>query len=80
MDPKTEDKKQEEAIKPPKLEDAGLEDCALPIHSIHQAFLLAASAVSSRSLPHDDATDEGNHKDSNTAHAVVVVVDDPKKS
>ncbi|KMT00812.1 hypothetical protein BVRB_9g220880 [Beta vulgaris subsp. vulgaris] len=35
-------------IRPPNLEDAGLEDCALPPDSIHQAFLKAATAVGSR--------------------------------
>ncbi|XP_050384528.1 uncharacterized protein LOC126801112 [Argentina anserina] len=35
-------------ILPPRLEDAGLEDCALPPDSIHEAFLKAASAVMSR--------------------------------
>ncbi|XP_015938460.1 uncharacterized protein LOC107464069 [Arachis duranensis] len=34
-------------ILPPRLEDAGLEDCALPPESIHQAFLKAAAAVKS---------------------------------
>ncbi|KAK4428100.1 hypothetical protein Salat_1579000 [Sesamum alatum] len=34
-------------IKPPRLEDAGLEDCALPPESIEEAFLKAASAVRS---------------------------------
>ncbi|KAL0429840.1 UNVERIFIED_CONTAM: hypothetical protein Sradi_0610000 [Sesamum radiatum] len=34
-------------IKPPRLEDAGLEDCALPPGSIKEAFLKAASAVRS---------------------------------
>ncbi|CAN0858614.1 hypothetical protein LINGRAHAP2_LOCUS7356 [Linum grandiflorum] len=35
-------------ILPPRLEDAGLEDCALPPDSIKEAFLKAASAVKSR--------------------------------
>ena len=35
-------------IRPPPLEDAGLEDCALPPESIAEAFSLAAAAVSSR--------------------------------
>ncbi|XP_027344867.1 uncharacterized protein LOC113857266 [Abrus precatorius] len=35
-------------ILPPRLEDAGLEDPALPPESIHQAFLKAAAAVKSR--------------------------------
>ncbi|CAN1133146.1 hypothetical protein LINPERHAP2_LOCUS7479 [Linum perenne] len=35
-------------ILPPRLEDAGLEDCALPPESIKEAFLKAASAVKCR--------------------------------
>lgn len=35
-------------IQPPRLEDAGLEDCALPPDSIQEAFLKAATAVRSR--------------------------------
>ncbi|KAJ4834879.1 hypothetical protein Tsubulata_031996 [Turnera subulata] len=35
-------------ILPPRLEDAGLEDCALPPESIKEAFFKAASAVKSR--------------------------------
>ena len=35
-------------IVPPRLEDAGLEDCALPPDSIKEAFLRAATAVKSR--------------------------------
>ena len=35
-------------IRPPRLEDAGLEDCALPPDSINEAFLKAATAVRSR--------------------------------
>ncbi|XP_004302907.1 PREDICTED: uncharacterized protein LOC101294382 [Fragaria vesca subsp. vesca] len=35
-------------IHPPRLEDAGLEDCALPPDSIKEAFLKAATAVKSR--------------------------------
>ncbi|KAM0956764.1 hypothetical protein ACFX2I_024920 [Malus domestica] len=34
-------------ILPPRLEDAGLEDCALPLDSIKEAFLKAATAVKS---------------------------------
>ncbi|KAK6153693.1 hypothetical protein DH2020_013332 [Rehmannia glutinosa] len=34
-------------IEPPRLEDAGLEDCALPPESLKEAFLKAASAVRS---------------------------------
>ncbi|EPS70839.1 hypothetical protein M569_03922, partial [Genlisea aurea] len=32
-------------LKPPRLEDAGLEDCALPPELIREAFLKAAAAV-----------------------------------
>lgn len=35
-------------ILPPRLEDAGLEDCALPPDSIKEAFFKAATAVKSR--------------------------------
>ncbi|KAI9107870.1 hypothetical protein K1719_021206 [Acacia pycnantha] len=35
-------------ILPPRLEDAGLEECALPAESIKEAFFKAASAVKSR--------------------------------
>ncbi|KAF3450747.1 hypothetical protein FNV43_RR06836 [Rhamnella rubrinervis] len=35
-------------ILPPRLEDAGLEDCALPPDSIKEAFFKAADAVKSR--------------------------------
>ncbi|PRQ50930.1 hypothetical protein RchiOBHm_Chr2g0138661 [Rosa chinensis] len=47
-------------ILPPRLEDAGLEDCALPPDSIKQAFLKAAAAVKSRatSLFTDDDDEE----------------------
>ncbi|KAK3219783.1 hypothetical protein Dsin_013753 [Dipteronia sinensis] len=47
-------------ILPPRLEDAGLEDCALPPDSIKEAYLRAASAVSSRAstLFHDDDDDD----------------------
>ncbi|EYU24700.1 hypothetical protein ABFS82_04G101000 [Erythranthe guttata] len=41
-------------IKPPRLEDAGLEDCALPPESIREAFLKAASAVRSFISASDD--------------------------
>lgn len=45
-------------IKPPRLEDAGLEDCALPPESIKEAFLKAATAVRTIiSAPNDE--DEG---------------------
>ncbi|CAL5088739.1 unnamed protein product [Urochloa decumbens] len=47
-------------IRPPRLEDAGLEDCALPPESIAEAFSLAAAAVSSRlaRFPLSDDEDE----------------------
>ncbi|CAI0423092.1 unnamed protein product [Linum tenue] len=49
-------------ILPPRLEDAGLEDCALPPDSIKEAFLKAASAVKSRatSIFTDDTDDGGD--------------------
>ncbi|KAJ4718122.1 Mucin-5AC like [Melia azedarach] len=45
-----------DTILPPRLEDAGLEDCALPPDSIKEAFFKAASAVKSRatSFFHED--------------------------
>ncbi|MCD9558717.1 hypothetical protein HAX54_016253 [Datura stramonium] len=41
-------------IRPPRLEDAGLEDCALPPDSIKEAFLKAAAAVRSMISASDD--------------------------
>lgn len=47
-------------IMPPRLEDAGLEDCALPPESIKEAFLKAATAVRSAiSASSDDEEAEG---------------------
>ncbi|KAE8801479.1 hypothetical protein D1007_22919 [Hordeum vulgare] len=46
-------------IRPPRLEDAGLEDCALPPESIAEAFSLAALAVSSRLSLSDDEDEDG---------------------
>uniref|UniRef100_A0A803LND9 Uncharacterized protein n=1 Tax=Chenopodium quinoa TaxID=63459 RepID=A0A803LND9_CHEQI len=50
-------------IRPPNLEDAGLEDCALPPDLIKEAFLKAASAVGSRAASvfavDDDEIDGG---------------------
>lgn len=45
-----------DTILPPRLEDAGLEDCALPPDAIKEAFHKAASAVKSRatSFFHED--------------------------
>ncbi|KAJ1289351.1 hypothetical protein BS78_02G157500 [Paspalum vaginatum] len=45
-------------ILPPRLEDAGLEDCALPPESIAEAFSLAAAAASSRLTLSEDSDDE----------------------
>ncbi|KAL4589190.1 hypothetical protein LXL04_002095 [Taraxacum kok-saghyz] len=45
-------------IKPPRLEDAGLEDCALPPDSIQEAFLKAATAVHSHIFYHSDDESE----------------------
>ncbi|WVZ64649.1 hypothetical protein U9M48_014143 [Paspalum notatum var. saurae] len=45
-------------IRPPRLEDAGLEDCALPPESIAEAFSLAAAALSSRLTLSEDSDDE----------------------
>ncbi|KAL9273605.1 hypothetical protein AKJ16_DCAP26676 [Drosera capensis] len=50
-----------DTIRAPRIEDAGLEDCALPSESIKEAFLKAASAVSSRAasiFPHDEDEEE----------------------
>ncbi|KAJ0745103.1 hypothetical protein HanPI659440_Chr10g0395141 [Helianthus annuus] len=46
-------------IQPPRLEDAGLEECALPPDSIQEAFLKAASAVRSRIFSTSDDESEG---------------------
>lgn len=43
----------------PRLEDAGLEDCALPPDSIQEAFLKAATAVRSRIFHSSDDESEG---------------------
>ncbi|KAI3463333.1 hypothetical protein Pfo_019996 [Paulownia fortunei] len=49
-----------EKIKPPRLGDAGLEDCALPPESIKEAFLKAASVVRSIiSASGDEGESEG---------------------
>ncbi|QHO37626.1 hypothetical protein S83_011464 [Arachis hypogaea] len=45
-------------ILPPRLEDVGVEDCALPPESIHQAFLKAAAAVKSPAAIFSDDDDE----------------------
>ncbi|KAJ7963002.1 hypothetical protein O6P43_018152 [Quillaja saponaria] len=45
-------------ILPPSLEDAGLEDCALPPDSIKEAFLKAATAVKSQAASIFNSEDE----------------------
>lgn len=45
-------------IIPPRLEDAGLEDCALPPDSITEAFFKAAAAVKSRATSFFHSDDE----------------------
>ncbi|RYR46767.1 hypothetical protein Ahy_A07g032581 [Arachis hypogaea] len=45
-------------ILPPRLKDAGVEDCALPPESIHQAFLKAAAAVKSATAIFSDDDDD----------------------
>ncbi|XP_060205773.1 uncharacterized protein LOC132633394 [Lycium barbarum] len=48
-------------IRPPRLEDAGLEDCALPPESIKEAFLKAATAVRSIISQSDDEDESEGH-------------------
>ncbi|XP_023523630.1 uncharacterized protein LOC111787807 [Cucurbita pepo subsp. pepo] len=51
-------------ILPPRLEDAGLEDCALPPDSIREAFFKAASAIKSTAtafLSSDDGDDSDGY-------------------
>lgn len=50
-------------IVPPRLEDAGLEDCALPPESIKEAFLKAASAVRSHATAIFSDFDDGSDGD-----------------
>ncbi|XLT11840.1 hypothetical protein HN51_057530 [Arachis hypogaea] len=45
-------------ILPPRLEDVGLEDCALSLESIHQAFLKSAAAVKFAAAIFSDDDDE----------------------
>ncbi|KZV26087.1 hypothetical protein F511_06013 [Dorcoceras hygrometricum] len=49
------------SIKPPRLEDAGLEDCALPPDLIKEAFCKAASALKSV-ITTSDGEDESGGK------------------
>ncbi|KAJ8644732.1 hypothetical protein MRB53_006480 [Persea americana] len=48
-----------ESVRPPRLEDAGLEDCALPPEAIKEAFLKAASSVRSAFNGRDCIEDPG---------------------
>ncbi|XP_051135095.1 uncharacterized protein LOC127254187 [Andrographis paniculata] len=64
-------------IKPPRLEDAGLEDCALPPESIKEAFLKAASAV--RSLVSDDRCVDDPWEDSSDALVGIKEVNAPSE-
>ncbi|KDO56895.1 hypothetical protein CISIN_1g030069mg [Citrus sinensis] len=50
-----------DTILPPRLEDAGLEDCALPPDSIKEAFLKAASAVKLRATSFFHEEDAPGH-------------------
>ncbi|KAK8641814.1 hypothetical protein V6N13_011187 [Hibiscus sabdariffa] len=52
-----------DTILPPRLEDAGLEECALPPDSIQEAFLKAASVVKSRAATFFHADDEDEDED-----------------
>ncbi|WOK98566.1 hypothetical protein Cni_G07278 [Canna indica] len=50
-------------IRPPRLEDAGLEDCALPPESVMEAF--ARAAISARpAIEEDDSDDDGPDENS----------------
>lgn len=48
------------SIEPPRLEDAGLENCALPLESIMEAFSIAAA---SRFNDTDEEEDDGEDDD-----------------
>ncbi|KAL3700294.1 hypothetical protein R1sor_018316 [Riccia sorocarpa] len=49
--------------RPPRLEDAGLEDCALPVHAIQEAFRRAADAVSNISSAATGALSRKNERE-----------------
>ncbi|CAK9177581.1 unnamed protein product [Ilex paraguariensis] len=53
-----------EMIRPPRLEDAGLEDCALPPESIQEAFLKAAMSVKSQAASVFYASDDESEANS----------------
>ncbi|KAJ0074911.1 hypothetical protein Patl1_34297 [Pistacia atlantica] len=58
MEATKEDSRLLNKIIPPRLEDAGLEDCALPPDSIKEAFFKAASVVKSRATSFFHSDDE----------------------
>ncbi|XP_028109890.1 uncharacterized protein LOC114308489 [Camellia sinensis] len=60
-------------IRPPRLEDAGLEDSALPPESIHEAFLKAASAVGSRAASISSTDDDLRPNDGESSDTVVEI-------
>ncbi|MCI14064.1 hypothetical protein A2U01_0035191, partial [Trifolium medium] len=64
-------------ILPPRLEDAGLEDPALPPESIHEAFLKAAAAVKSSAASifsgEDDCVDDPTPTEEKVSDAVDVI-------
>ncbi|XP_031250050.1 uncharacterized protein LOC116122896 [Pistacia vera] len=58
MEAAKEDSRLLNKIIPPRLEDAGLEDCALPPDAIKEAFFKAASVVKSRATSFFHSDDE----------------------
>ncbi|XP_030525648.1 uncharacterized protein LOC115737598 [Rhodamnia argentea] len=66
---------------PPRLEDAGLEDCALPLESIQLAFLKAAAAADGSDAPEGDDRLDGPRPlakgDSNVVAGALSEPDDP---
>ncbi|GMQ08640.1 hypothetical protein CsSME_00052274 [Camellia sinensis var. sinensis] len=60
-------------IRPPRLEDAGLEDSALPPESIHEAFLKAASVVGSRAASISSTDDDLRPNDGESSDTVVEI-------
>ncbi|KAG6502512.1 uncharacterized protein LOC121983850 [Zingiber officinale] len=63
------------SVRPPRLEDAGLEDCALPPESIMEAF--ARAAISARPDLVEESEDEGSHEalDSRSPAGVISFVE-----
>ncbi|KAL7162458.1 hypothetical protein ACSBR2_042865 [Camellia fascicularis] len=60
-------------IRPPRLEDAGLEDSALPHESIRKAFLKVASTVSSPAASISSTYDDLWPNDSESSNMVVAI-------